>query len=124
MPRIKKFHLAGCDGSDCKCLWVLDYRPQGMNGRRRRVRFATRKQAERFLAETAHKVTRGEYVDPVRIPSFAQAAENWFRTKTDRRPSHVSDLRTRLDKHLLPIFGARRLDAIKVADFDTLRDVL
>lgn len=124
MPRIKKFHLPNCDGTNCRCSWVLDYRPQGMNGRRRRKRFATRKQAERFLAETAHKVARGEYVDPVRIPSFAQAAENWFRTKTDRRPSHVSDLRTRLDKHLLPIFGAMRLDAIRVADFDTLRDDL
>jgi hypothetical protein len=65
-----------------------------MHGSRRRVRFRTRKQAERFLTETAHKAARGEYVEPAKVPTFAEVAEDWFRSKTDRRPSHVSDLRT------------------------------
>lgn len=124
MASIKKFHVASCSGSDCQCQWALDYRPKGMQGPRRRVRFRTRKQAERFLTETAHKVTRGEYVDPANVPTFAEAAEGWFRSKTDRRPSHVSDLRARLDKHLIPLFGTRRLDAISVADVERLRDDL
>lgn len=50
------------------------------------------------------------------MPTFAEVAEDWFRSKTDQRPSHVSDLRTRLDKHLLPRFGARRLDTIRAAE--------
>ncbi len=124
MAKIKKFHLPGCSGSECQCLWVLDYRPLGLHGSRRRVRFKTRKQAERFLTETAHKAARGEYVDPAKIPTFAEVAEDWFRSKMDRRPSHVSDLRARLDKHLIPLFGRRRLDTIRVAEAEKLRDDL
>ena len=44
MASIRKFHLASCNGKDCNCLWVLDYRPLGLFGPRRRVRFKTRKQ--------------------------------------------------------------------------------
>jgi integrase len=124
MASIKKFHLPDCRGNDCDCLWVLDYRPLGLSGPRRRVRFKTRKRAERFLIETGHKVTRGEYVDPAKVPTFSEVAEDWFRSKTDRRPSHVSSLRSRIDKYLLPAFGAKRMDAIAVADFEKLRDDL
>ena len=49
MASIKKFHVASCTGGNCECLWALDYRPLGMHGARRRVRFKTRKDAERFL---------------------------------------------------------------------------
>lgn len=103
---------------------MLDYRPLGLRGPRRRLRFKTRKQAERFLTETAHKAARGEYIDPAKIPKFAEVAEDWFRSKTDRRPSHVSSLRSRIDKYLLPAFGAKRMDAIEVADVEKLRDDL
>jgi hypothetical protein len=61
------------------------------------MRFKTRKQAEHFRTETQHKVARGEYVEPAKVPTFAEVAEDWFRSKTDRLPSHVSDLRARLD---------------------------
>jgi integrase len=124
MARIGKFHLPSCEGGDCTCLWALDYRPLGMYGPRRRVRFKTRKQAERFLTETAHMAARGEYVEPAKVPKFAEVAEDWFRSKSDRRPSHVSDLRTRLDKHILPIFGADRLDRITVAAVEKFRNYL
>src|SRR6266446_8784206 len=124
MASIKKFHLPSCGGSDCVCLWVLDYRPLGLFGPRRRMRFKTRKQAEHFRTETEHKAARGEYVEPAKVPRFAEVAEDWFRSKTDRRPSHVSDLRTRLDKHLLPIFGSRRLDRITVAAIEKFRNDL
>jgi integrase len=95
-----------------------------MFGPRRRVRFKTRKQAEHFRTETEHSAAHGRYVEPAKIPTFKEAAEDWFRSKTDRRPSHVSDLRTRLDKHMIPLFGTRRLDAIRIADFEKLRDEL
>lgn len=124
MARIKKFHLPDCSGNDCECLWELDYRPLGMNGSRRRVRFKTRKQAERFLSETTHKAARGEYVEPAKVPTFAEVAERWFQGMADLRPSHVVDLRSRLDKHLLPILGPKRMDAISVALLEKLRDDL
>ena len=124
MASIEKFHVASCSGGDCKCLWALDYRPLGLYGPRRRVRFRTRKQAERFQTETEHRAARGEYVEPAKIPKFAEVAEDWFASKTDRRPSHVSDLRTRLDKHLLPVFGSSKLDRITVASIEKFRNDL
>ena len=124
MASIEKFHVASCSGSNCECLWALDYRPLGMGGARRRVRFKTKKQAELFLAQTAEKAARGEYVEPTKIPTFSEIAEDWFQSKIDRRPSHVSDLRTRLDKHILPIFGRYKLDRITVASIEKLRNDL
>jgi integrase len=124
LAAIKKFHISSCTGGNCECLWALDYRPLGMHGTRRRVRFRTRKQAERFLTETAHRAAQGEYIEPAKVPTFAEIAEDWYRSKTDRRPSHVFDLRTRLDKHVLPIFGAHKLDRITVAMVERFRNNL
>jgi integrase-like protein len=95
-----------------------------MTGARHRVRFKTRKQAERFLTETAHRAAQGEYVEPAKVPTFAEVAEDWYRSKTNRRPSHVFDLRTRLDKHILPIFGTHKLDRISVAAVERFRNNL
>lgn len=66
-------------------------------------------------------MTRGEYIDPAKVPTFAVAAETWFKSKADRRPSHVSDLRSRLDRHILPRIGGERLDRINVAAIEKLR---
>src|SRR5271154_4041745 len=107
---IKKFHVASCRGGSCECLWCADYRPLGLHGPRRRVRFRTRKQAERFASETAHQAARGEYVTPAKIPSFGELAEEWFGSKADRRAGHRANLRACLDQHLLPAFGNTRPD--------------
>jgi integrase len=122
MARIAKFHLRSCKGGDCGCLWALDYRPMGMYGPRRRVRFPTKKAAERFLAETGLQAARGEYVEPAKVPTFAEVAEEWLHSKSDRRPSHVLDLRTRLDRHLLPVFGPQKMDRIAVQRIERFRD--
>jgi hypothetical protein len=113
-----------CSGNNCECLWELDYRPLGMDGSRRRVRFKTRKQAELFRAQTTEKAAHGEYVPPAEISKFVEVAEDWFQSKTDRRPSHVSDLRTRLDRHILPVFGPHKLDRIRVASTEKFRNNL
>ena len=42
MAKIEKFHVSSCSGDSCECLWELDYRPLGLCGPRRRVRFRTR----------------------------------------------------------------------------------
>jgi len=124
LAAIKKFHIPICTGGNCECLWALDYRPLGMLGARRRMRFRTRKQAERFLSETSQRAARGEYVEPAKVPAFAEVAEDWFHSKMGRRPSHVADLRARLDKHILPIFGRHKLDRITVAMVEKLRNQL
>jgi integrase len=121
---ISKFHKAGCNGEGCECPWRLTYRPQGVRGPLKRLNFATKKQAEKHQADTMVKASRGEYVDPRKVPTFAEVAERWYESKTDRRPGHVSNLRQRLDKHILPVLGAERLDRITVAMVEKFRNDL
>ncbi len=124
MASIKRFHQDECNGQNCECAWRLDYRPLGTQGPRRRLFFPTKKAAEKHLAETSAKASRGEYLDRTKVPAFKDAAELWFKSKTDRRASHVADLRARLDKHILPRLGALRLDRITVGAVEKLRDDL
>jgi hypothetical protein len=58
-----------------------------MCGPRQRVEFPTKKAAERHLAETSHKVARGEYIVADKTPTFGKVAESWAQSKADRRPS-------------------------------------
>ena len=58
------------------------------------------------------------------MPTFEEIAEEWFKSKLDRRPSHTSNLRARLDKQILPEFGKQKLDRITVAAVEKLRDKL
>ncbi len=124
MASIRKFHVASCTGKDCSCLWVLDYRPLGLFGPRRRGRFKTRKQAEQFQIDTVQKASRGDYVEPAKVPTFGEVAEDWFKSKLGRRPSHTFNLRTRLDKQILPVIGKQKLDRITVEAVEKLRDKL
>ena len=103
---------------------MLDYRPLGLFGPRRRVRFKTRKQAEQFQTDTLQKASRGDYVEPAKVPTFGDIAEEWFKSKLDRRPSHVFDLRTRLDKQILPVFEKEKLDRITGTTVEKFRDKL
>jgi integrase len=96
----------------------------GTRGPRKRLFFATKKAAEKHLSETVVKVDRGEYLELKKLPTFAQAAELWFDSKADRRTSHVSDIRARLDRHIIPQLGALRLDKITVAAIEMLREGL
>ena len=124
MASIKRHHQDGCKGQNCECPWRLDYRPIGTYGSRRRLIFPTKKAAEKHLAETSAKASRGEYLDHAKIPTFKDAGELWFKSKTDRRASHIADLRGRLDKHILPRIGALRLDRITVGTIEKMRDDL
>jgi integrase len=124
MASVKRYHEHACSGGSCACPYRLDYRPLGTSGPRKRLFFPTKKAAEKHLSQTVVKVDRGEYLELKKLPTFAQAAELWYESKTDRRASHVADLRTRLDKHILPPLGTLRLDKITVAMIEKLRNDL
>jgi integrase len=124
VARIKKHHNPVCTGGNCDCPYRLDYRPLGLRGPRKRLFFPTKKAAEKHLAETSTKVSRGEYLDSTKVPTFVDAAQRWYTSKTDRRPAYVADLRSRLDKHILPRIGETRLDRITVGAIEKLRDHL
>jgi integrase len=140
--RIKQIHENGCVNAKgkCGCPWRLDFRPQGLHGPRHRMVFKTKRAAEEHYAETASRARKGEYIAPEQIPDFAKVAEDWYASKAGRRPSHLVDLRGRLDKHILSrklhrggcatrvcscaTLGETRLDRITVADLQALRDDL
>src|SRR5258708_4757427 len=119
---IKKHHRPNCTGGACSCPWRLSYRPLGMAGPHKRINFPTRKEAERYRAETQVKVSRNEYISPAAIPLFAKVAQEWLNEKDGRHPA------TRLEaanvlKHLEPL-NQRRLDTINVPVIEKLRDDL
>ena len=122
MASIKRFHENGCKGENCECAWRLDYRPLGTRGPRKRLYFPTKKEAEKHLAQTSIKVTRGEYLDRRQVPTFAVTAGQWLESKMDRRPSYTEALRARLNIYLLPRFGPLRLDEVSVAPIEKMRD--
>ena len=111
---IEKFHAPGCAGGDCKCPWRLDYRPEGMAGHVSGSNSRRRRRRRNTLTETRHKASLGEYIAPAKVPTFKSAAELWYASKLDRRPAHVADLRSRLDKHILPRLGEFKLDRMVV----------
>jgi integrase len=122
LAQIKKHHAAGCSSANCDCPWRLDYRPQGIAGPRKRMEFPTKKAAELHLAATAVKVSRGEYVDPVKVPTFTQVAAEWITDRSGRHPATLAGWRVHL-KHLAPL-DPIRLDRIDVARIEQLRDEL
>jgi integrase len=122
MASIKRYHKPACAGGECECPWRLDYRPEGLAGPRKRIEFPTKKAAEKYLAATATKVARGEYISPEKIPTFAKAGEAWLRDKADRHPATVQGWRVHL-KHLGKL-DHMRLDRIDVATIEKVRDEL
>ena len=121
---IKRHHATGCSSTNCDCGWLLDYRPEGISGSRKRIEFPTKRAAELHQSQTRVKASRGEYIAPAKVPTFKAAAELWYASKVDRRPAHVADLRSRLDKHILPRLGDLKLDRISPAAIEELRDAL
>jgi integrase len=123
MADIKKRHRPDCAGTGtCSCPYRLDYRPTGVTGPRKRIEFPTKKAAERFLNETSHKVSRGEYIAPELIPTFASVAEEWMRGKVRHHPASVAGWRVHL-RHLAPL-DKLRLDRVDVATIERLSAVL
>ncbi len=127
MASIEKFHVASCTGKNCECLWGAGLSSIGHASGLSAPGPLQDPQAgaERFhIRDARRKHSLVSTSSPPRSRTFREIAEDWFQSKTDRRPSHVSDLRTRLDKHILPIFGRYKLDRITVASIEKLRNDL
>ena len=111
-------HIQKTDGGS----WRIDYRDG--QGRGHRATSDTRKEADKVLSEIKTRIGRGEYVASKLIPTFREIAEDWFRTKSDRRPGTVGNWRAQLNLYLLPKLGDLRLDRIDVGVIENLRDEL
>ncbi len=113
-------------------------------GRREYVTLGTAKEgwthakAQTELENILADVRRGIWSPPVvevvqvkrEIPSFHVFASEWFerqkveggRSGKGLAPKSQEDLLWRLSNHLLPVFGSRRLDQIRVEDVDRYRE--
>lgn len=87
-------------------------------GKQRERTFLRKADAQRHATSAEHGKQTGDYRDPaVGRVAFRTYAVGWLATKTaTRRPGTAESYRLALDSHVLPVFGARRLDAITRAD--------
>ena len=73
------------------------------------------KQHRAIAAGTWQPPTKQPLVDDGKAPRFADYAETWL-VQRGLKPRTVEAYRHLLDTHLLPVWGGRRIDAIKVTD--------
>ncbi|MCZ6562807.1 MAG: site-specific integrase [Deltaproteobacteria bacterium] len=102
--------------------WQIDYRDQ--DGKRHRKTVRLRADAERELRAIKDKVDDKTYISPRQIPTFKQAAEEWFAGKRGYRPATLAYWRVHLDLHLIPKLGSFRLNCIDVGPMERVRDEL
>jgi integrase len=92
-----------------KC-YRIDFRDK--TGRRYRLNYPTRKEADDKLTELKGRIRKNEFVAPQSIPKFAEVAEQWLALKSDRRPGTVNNWRAQVNGYLTPKLGTLRLDLI------------
>lgn len=126
MPRQATGQIVERKGTDGRVYRSLRFRA---GGRRHTVPLGviSRADAERELGFVMADVARGVWKQPsqmatpsvVEIPTFHEFAETWWTLhEHEWRPKTVADYRWKLECHLLPAFGERRLDAITVGDVE------
>lgn len=83
------------------------------DGRRHSRSFATRDEAEAEVAAIVGDMARGRYIDPeLGSLTFGDYAERWFAAR-EYSPLTRVQTRYRMDLHVLPYFGRRRLRDVK-----------
>lgn len=88
----------------------------GDDGRERSRSFDRKIDAERFLAEQAHRLNSGTWVDPSEgRRTLREVAERW-QASQPHRPSTKAQVASHLERHILPVFGDRPLAAIRKSD--------
>jgi hypothetical protein len=86
---------------------------QDSTGTWRARHFDTEAEAKRQLALEVADVERGQWVDwrAGRV-LFGDYAEQWVEHQIQHRPSTTSTTRSRLDKHILPVFKNRPMASV------------
>lgn len=126
MPRPATGQILERKSKDGRVLRTLRFRA---GGKRHTVPLGvvSRAEAERELGFVMADVARGVWRPPPRadvpvesaIPTFHEFAETWWTLhEREWRSKTVADYRWKLECHLLPTFGHRRLDELGVADVE------
>lgn len=84
------------------------------HGQVRSQTFATKRDAERWLATVETSKITGDWVDPrlgrVTVETYARS---WLATKADVARSTLGNIEGRLNKHLVPSFGPMQIAAVR-----------
>jgi hypothetical protein len=89
--------------------------------------FLRRREAEALLEEILVDARRGQLRQQHTGLTFVDVAEDWYARgplERDWSPSTQVDYRSVLDAHLLPKFGARRIETITAEQFEQWRERL
>jgi integrase len=95
--------------------WEARYRVRdGAQSRWRGKTFATKREAERFLAETLTDIGRGEYIDPSRQSvTFESVAEQWLgAARLQLRPKTIAGYEWTLRTRLYPEWRSAKVGSI------------
>lgn len=94
--------------------WVDD------QGREHSKSFRRKPDAQAYLNGLTADVHRGEYVDPRKsAETFGSVAEQWYLTKSHRKPKTLAGYRSLLDTIVLPRWGAVSLKSITYEQYST-----
>jgi integrase len=94
-------------------------RPRGSDRRQHTQTFKRAFDAERALRNAKVDVDRNEWVDPrAGKTKFGEVAEKWMASRTVE-PSAASRDRAVVQAHILPTFGDRAVNSIKVSEITT-----
>ncbi len=97
--------------------WKARYRDG--DGRPRSRSFATKTEAQDFLARTSADMQRGDYIDPIeRRRHFSDWASIWWDTTVKLRPTTRRGYWQLLHGHVLPYFGSRAMGGIDYVDIE------
>ena len=82
-------------------------------GRERSKTFRRKTDAERYLIHVEAQKQRAEWINPeLSSTRFEEWAQGWLATRTHLKPKSFSGYESLLKVHILPRFGATRLDRI------------
>jgi integrase len=100
---------------------VYDVKLRDPNGRHYSRTFETKKAAQDFEASQRVDQARGLWSEiSLGRMSFAELAESWLANSVHKRPGSVARDRTVVNRHLVPVLGARQIGSIRPADVQAM----
>ncbi len=112
--------------------WMVDIRFKTSEGRPDRVRIVspvqTRRGAEEYERQVRREVLAGTFglepeLPPAPVPTIAEFAHDYVEVyaKNNNKPSEVWSKQSTLKHHILPYFGAKGLDQVKMRDVERFK---